>query len=176
MNVDGTPVKAPQATRRKDTVPVLQQSLPPPREGTKSPSEEIAMEVEDQEYCSCGMEYAGEHRWTARVRAVFARMEQYLDRSESLEVDIEELEDFPSAGIEFLVVSAARDECLRYKTNHQIYERKAREGFGFDGTKEKLMSEAPEDLRKQMFQEIKGVDEKIPGVEMERLERWRVVE
>ena len=50
------------------------------------------MEMEDQEYCSCGMEHGGAHRWTRRDRAVVARMEQHLDRSESLKVEIEELE------------------------------------------------------------------------------------
>ena len=43
--------------------------------------------------CSCGVEHGGEHRWTARDRAVTARMVQYLDTSECLEVDIEELDD-----------------------------------------------------------------------------------
>ena len=43
------------------------------------------MEVEYQEY-------GGEHRWTACDRAVVARMEHYLDRSESLKVEVEELE------------------------------------------------------------------------------------
>ena len=39
------------------------------------------------------MEYGGEHRWTARDRAVTARTVQFFDRSESLKVDIGELED-----------------------------------------------------------------------------------
>ena len=38
------------------------------------------------------LEYGGEHRWTACDRAVVARMEHYLDRSESLKVEVEELE------------------------------------------------------------------------------------
>ena len=50
------------------------------------------MEVEDQEYCSCDMEYGGAHRWTARDRTVTARMEQYLNESDSMKVEIEELE------------------------------------------------------------------------------------
>ena len=37
------------------------------------------------------MEYGGEHRWPARDRVVTARIVQYLDRSESMEVDIAEL-------------------------------------------------------------------------------------
>ena len=41
------------------------------------------------------MEYGGQHRCTARDTAVTARMVQYWDRSESLEEDIEELEDCP---------------------------------------------------------------------------------
>ena len=46
-----------------------------------------------RECCSCGMEYGGEHRWTARDRAVTARTVQYLDRRGSFVVDIDELED-----------------------------------------------------------------------------------
>ena len=45
------------------------------------------MEVEDQEFA-----HEGEYRWTARHRVVTSRMEQYLDRSESMKVEIEELE------------------------------------------------------------------------------------
>ena len=50
------------------------------------------MEVDDQENCSCGMEYEGERRWTARDRVVITRMERYLDESDSLKVEVEELE------------------------------------------------------------------------------------
>ena len=39
-----------------------------------------------------GMAYGGEHRWSTLDKAVMARMDHYLDRSESLEVGIEELE------------------------------------------------------------------------------------
>ena len=39
-----------------------------------------------------GIEYGGKRRWTARDRTVIAKMEHYLDRCESLEVNIEELE------------------------------------------------------------------------------------
>ena len=39
------------------------------------------------------MDYGGERWWTARDRAVTGRMVQYLDKSESLQVGIEELED-----------------------------------------------------------------------------------
>ena len=58
----------------------------------ESPSDVFMMEMEDQEYCSCAVEYGGEHRWTARNRAVMARMVQYLDRSESMNLEMEELE------------------------------------------------------------------------------------
>ena len=50
------------------------------------------MEVDDREYCSCEMERGGDHRWTAHDRRVIARMEQYLNGSESMKVEIEELE------------------------------------------------------------------------------------
>ena len=36
------------------------------------------------------------------------------------------------------------------------------------------MSEAPEELRKQIFQEIKDLDEKFSGEEKELLERRRI--
>ena len=38
------------------------------------------------------------------------------------------------------------------------------------------MSEVPEELRKQMFQEVGDLDENISGVEMELLERNRILE
>ena len=50
------------------------------------------MEVEHQENCSCGVEHGGEHGWTARDSAVIARVEQYLDESDSMKVEVEELE------------------------------------------------------------------------------------
>ena len=40
------------------------------------------------------MENGGERRWTARDRAVTARMARYLSKSERLEVEIEEPEEF----------------------------------------------------------------------------------
>ena len=46
-SVQQTAVKEPQAIRRKATVPTPQQSL--------LPLDNIVMEMEDQEYCSCGM-------------------------------------------------------------------------------------------------------------------------
>ena len=42
------------------------------------------MEVEDQACCGCGMEYGGEHRWTARDRTVTASMDQYLHKRDSV--------------------------------------------------------------------------------------------
>ena len=50
------------------------------------------MEVEDHETCSCGMEHGGEHRWTARDREVIARIEHHLNESDSMKVEVEELE------------------------------------------------------------------------------------
>ena len=66
-------------SRRKIT-PTPQRSLQPSIEAMQ-----LQVEVEDQENCSCGVEYGGEHRWTARDRVVIARMEQYLDESDKFE-------------------------------------------------------------------------------------------
>ena len=52
---------------------------------------QLQMEVGDQESGSCGMEYEGEHRWTARDRTVIARMEQYLNEKDHIKVEIKEL-------------------------------------------------------------------------------------
>ena len=49
MNYDGTPVKAPPASRRKITTPTPQQSPQPSMKAMQ-----LQMEVEDQENCSCG--------------------------------------------------------------------------------------------------------------------------
>ena len=78
-NCDGAPVTAPPASRRKIMPPTPQQNPQPPVESTPR-----RREVEDQ----CGVEYGGEHRWTARDRAVTARTEQYLNESDSVEVEI----------------------------------------------------------------------------------------
>ena len=67
--------------------PTPQQSLQPSIEAMQ-----LQMEVEDQENDSCGMEYGGEHRWSARGRTVIARMEQHLNENDSTKVEIEELE------------------------------------------------------------------------------------
>ena len=87
LNCERTPVKAPPASRRK--------VMPHPPQQGRQPSNEamqLHMEVDDQENCSCGMEYEGERRWTARDRVVITRMEQYLDESDSLKVEVDELE------------------------------------------------------------------------------------
>ena len=80
MNYDGTPVKAPPASRRKIVPPAPQQSL--------QPSIEAVQLQTDQESGSCEMEY----EWTARGRAVIARMEQYLNENDNMKVENEELE------------------------------------------------------------------------------------
>ena len=67
--------------------------------------------------------------------------------------------------------------CVRECQEHQMYERKAREALGYQGAKERnLMCEAPEELPKQIFREIRHLDEKISGGEMELLERERFLE
>ena len=66
MNSDGTPVKAPPASRRKIKPPTPQQSPQPSIEAMQ-----LQMEVEDQEFA-----FEGEYRWTARDRVVIARTEQ----------------------------------------------------------------------------------------------------
>ena len=48
--------------------------------------------MEDQESGSHEKEFEGEHRWTARDGTVIARMEQYLNKSARMRVEIEELE------------------------------------------------------------------------------------
>ena len=51
------------------------------------------MEVEDQESGACEKnKYDFEHQWKARDRTSVAHMEQYLNESEKMEVEIEELE------------------------------------------------------------------------------------
>ena len=80
MSSEGTPVKAPPASRRKIMPPTPQQSLQSSSEATQ-----LQTEVEDQEF-------EGEHRWTARDRTVVARMEQYLNENDNMRVEIGELE------------------------------------------------------------------------------------
>ena len=67
-NCDGTPVKAPSASRRKIMPPTPQQSLQPSTEDIQ-----LQTEIEDQESGSCDIEYEGEHRWTAGDRTVIAK-------------------------------------------------------------------------------------------------------
>ena len=63
MNFDGATV-----TRRKAKLPTPQQSPPPPHQSTRSPSEEITMEMEDQEYCSGNLRSWSTVSWTRGVR------------------------------------------------------------------------------------------------------------
>ena len=49
-------------------------------------------EMEDEENGSSEKACEGQHRWNASVRAVIARMEQHLNKSDSMRVEIEELE------------------------------------------------------------------------------------
>ena len=53
---------------------------------------QLQMEMEDHENCSGEQEFEGEHRWTARDRTVIARMEQYLNENDSMQVEVEELQ------------------------------------------------------------------------------------
>ena len=110
MNYDGTPVKAPPASRWKIVPPTPQQSLQPSMEAMQ-----LQMEVEDQENCSYGMEHGGEHGWTARDRVVIARMEQYLDKSDSLKVEVEEVElvlgpEDSEVDLRYILMNARRKE------------------------------------------------------------------
>ena len=49
-------------------------------------------EMEDKESGSYEKEFEGQHRWTARDGAVIARIEQHLNKSDSMRVEIDELE------------------------------------------------------------------------------------
>ena len=79
INFDGALVKALPTSRRKLVPPTPQQNPQPPVESMPRQREE-----EDQKYCSCGTEHGRGHWWTARDRAVTARMVQHLNKSESL--------------------------------------------------------------------------------------------
>ena len=102
VDFDGVLVKAPLATRRKVTPPTpqqchlmvtsLQTRLRWPGPKQESPAEGTTMEVRNQACCSGGMEYGGEQWRTARDRAVIARKVQYLNDSDSMKVEIDELE------------------------------------------------------------------------------------
>ena len=78
--------------------------MPPTPQHSLQPSSEavqLQMEVEGQEF-AC----EGEHRWTARDRVVIARMERYLNESDSMKVAVEELK--------LLLGPADSDVDLRY--------------------------------------------------------------
>ena len=66
----------------------------PPQQSSQSSMEAIQWqtEVEDQGGGSCEKEFEDEHRWTAGDGTVVAGMEQYLNKSDSMRVEIEELE------------------------------------------------------------------------------------
>ena len=87
MSYEGTPLTAPQASRRKIMPPTLQQSSQSSIEATHWQAE-----VEDQESGSYEKEFEGEHRWAARERTVIARMEQDLNKNDCMRVAIKELE------------------------------------------------------------------------------------
>ena len=143
------------------------------------------------------------HRWTARDTAVTARMVQYLDKSESLEVDIEELKiacwgQRSETSISGTFVLNARGEKLRrlfhafsvqglsgllvasvarwdeHARKLGIHEQKCQELSQtikcMSESQEKLLEmlerkhslfkEAPDDLRKHTFPEIRELDER----------------
>ena len=76
MSCEGSPVKAPPASRRRMMRPTQQQS-------SHSLIEETQWQTE--------MEVQGSS-WIARRKTVTAKMEKYLTASECLKVEIEELE------------------------------------------------------------------------------------
>ena len=78
-------MKVPSASRIRIMPPTPQQSLQPSLE-------DVPRQVEDQEFGGCGKEYEGEHRWTALERTIIAKMEQYMNESDNMKVEIEELE------------------------------------------------------------------------------------
>ena len=86
MSCERTPVKAPPASRRNIVPPTPQQSSHSSIEAMQWP-----IEMEDQENGSCEKEFEGQHRWNARDRTVIAKLEQYLKKSDSIKVEIEEL-------------------------------------------------------------------------------------
>ena len=82
MNYDGTPVKAPPASRRK--------IMPTPQQSSYSSIETVQWqtEVEDQESGSFEKEFEGQHRRNARDRTVIGRMEQYLNESDCMKLEL----------------------------------------------------------------------------------------
>ena len=88
-----------QPEEKKATLHTPQQSPPPPLGGTpmriwpawpdlpqEAPWKGTMMGVDEQEYYCGDKEGGGEHRWTARDRTGIARMEQYLNESDSMKV------------------------------------------------------------------------------------------
>ena len=76
MSYEGTPEKAPPAARRRMMPPTPQQSSYSSIEGMQRQTE-----MEDQ---GCG--------WTAHDRTVIAKMEKYLNESDCLKLEIDQLE------------------------------------------------------------------------------------
>ena len=87
VNCEGTPVKAPPASRRKIMPPTPQQSS-----YSSIETKQWQTEVEDQEIGRNEKEFEGQHRWNVRDRTVIARMEQYLNESDCMKLENEELE------------------------------------------------------------------------------------
>ena len=113
--------------------------MPPTQLQSPQPSIEVTqlqMEVDDEELVACGKEYEGEYRWTARDRVVVVRMEQYLDRSESLKVEVEELElllgpEDSEVDLMYILMNARRKKGRRI---FEIFSSKGRSAAERDGT------------------------------------------
>ena len=85
MNCDRTPVKTPSASRRKIKPRTPQQSSQSSIEAAQWQTE-----VDDHESGSYEKEFEGEHRWIVRENTVIARVEQYLNESDNMKVEIDE--------------------------------------------------------------------------------------
>ena len=79
-----TPVKTPSATRR--IMPPTSQQSP------RTWVEDTPRQVEDQEFGVCDKDYEDGHRWTAHDRTIIAKMEQYLNESDIVQVEVDEQE------------------------------------------------------------------------------------
>ena len=80
-------------------------------------------------------------------------------------------------GNKFSVVSARQEEeCQELSKVIKYVSERQEKLLAMVERKRNLISEAPEDLRKQIFQEIRNLDEKISGDDMEQLERKRILE
>ena len=75
MSYEGTPVEAPASTRRRMMPPTPQQ---------------ISHSSTDERQWQSDLE-AQLSIWSTRERTVIARMENYLDKSDDVKVEIEEL-------------------------------------------------------------------------------------